>query len=305
MEQIQKLGDFARSFGCEVRFDEPMSRHTTFRIGGPADLFVVVPDCLSLQKLCVRAADCGVPLIPLGNGSNLLVSDSGIRGAVVSFGGKIKEISLCGGTWLDCGAGASLAAACRFAQAHSLTGLEFAYGIPGSVGGAAFMNAGAYGHSVSEFIISCSHIALNGKTGTFRKKELNFNYRKSRYSCGKYLITGIRFRLERGDQAQISARMEELYSRRKNRQPLDLPSAGSVFKRPEGHYAGALIEQCGLKGRRVGGAAVSEKHAGFIVNLGGASCSDVRKLISVIQETVLRETGIRLECEVKMAGQFG
>ncbi|MCI1955690.1 MAG: UDP-N-acetylmuramate dehydrogenase [Oscillospiraceae bacterium] len=302
MNQIQKLGNLAESLGCEVRYQEPMSLHTTFRIGGPADVFLTVGSTPALQKICRRASELGIPIFPLGNGSNLLVSDAGIRGAVVTLDGDFKKIALCSGTSIQCGSGASLASVCNFAKGHALTGLEFAWGIPGSAGGAAFMNAGAYEHCVSEVISSCSHVTATGNAGILKKDDLDFGYRHSAYSSGGSLITSIRLKLKRGNENEISARMEDLYARRKAKQPLELPSAGSVFKRPEGHFAGALIQQCGLKGTRVGGAAVSEKHAGFIVNLGGATCADVRKLIETIQETVLRQTGVRLECEVKAVG---
>ena len=302
MDRMEELGAFARSLGWEARRGEPMSRHTTFKIGGPADLFAVAQDRPSLQKFRRKAAELEVPVFPLGNGSNLLVSDAGIRGAVVAFGEGLRAVALCGETEIECGAGASLASVCSFARRCALTGLEFAWGIPGSAGGAAFMNAGAYGHTVSEVISSCAHLAPDGESGAFRGGELEFGYRHSAYSGGGYCITGLRLNLRHGNRDEISARMEDLYRQRRQKQPLDLPSAGSVFKRPEGHFAGALIEQCGLKGRRVGGAAVSEKHAGFIVNLGGATCEDVKKLIAVIQEAVLRQTGVRLECEIRMAG---
>ena len=299
---IEALGSYARTLGCEVKFGEPMSRHTTFRIGGPADLFVVANSADSLQKLCARAAETGVRIFPLGNGSNLLVSDAGIRGCVAALGGELQEISLCGETSVRCGAGASLAALCSFAKRQSLTGLEFAWGIPGSAGGAAYMNAGAYEHSMSEVVTACGHVAKDGSAGTLSGKALLYGYRRSAYTGNGAVITSVVVGLKRGDPAAIAARMDDLYARRKSKQPLELPSAGSVFKRPAGHFAGTLIEQCGLKGRRVGGAAVSEKHAGFIVNLGGATCADVQALIAVIQETVLRETGVTLECEVKTAG---
>lgn len=301
MDKTEELAEYAKSLGCSVSLGEPMNRHTTFRIGGPADLFLTVSDTPALQKLCRRAAETGVRLTVLGNGSNLLVSDGGIRGAVVALGGKFKEVALCGETSVQCGAGASLAALCSFAKSRSLTGMEFAWGIPGSAGGAAFMNAGAYEHCMAEVIASCSHVTRDGGCGTLRRGELSYGYRHSAYTENGCIITSVRVELERGDPEAIATRMDDLYTRRKTKQPLELPSAGSVFKRPEGHYAGALIEQCGLKGRRVGGAAVSEKHAGFIVNLGGATSEDVRRLIAEIQETVLRETGVKLECEIKTA----
>lgn len=302
MDSVREFGRFAQSLGCETLFGEPMSRHTTFRIGGPADLFLTVTDVPSLEKVCRKAAETGVRLFPLGNGSNLLVSDAGIRGAVLAFGGDFKKTALCGENSIQCGSGASLASASAFARDHGLTGLEFAWGIPGSVGGAAFMNAGAYEHSMAEVIASCDHVTQEGETGTLATGEIGYGYRQSVYMRGGYFITSVRLTLTRGYPEKISARMDDLYARRKAKQPLELPSAGSVFKRPEGHFAGALIEQCGLKGRRVGGAAVSEKHAGFIVNLGSATCTDVQRLIELIQETVLRETGVRLECEIKAVG---
>lgn len=303
MDRIKELGDLARQLGCPtVRFQEPMSSHTTFHIGGPAELFLTVPNADSLRKLCRSAAEREVPVFPLGNGSNLLVSDGGIRGAVVAFGGDLKKVELCSETSVRCGAGASLASVCSFAKEHGLTGLEFAWGIPGSAGGAAFMNCGAYEHNLSEVAAACSHVTALGESGTLTGAALEFGYRRSAYSSGGRIITALRLELKRGNRAEIAARMEDLSARRKAKQPLELPSAGSVFKRPAGHFAGALIEQCGLKGRRVGGAAVSEKHAGFIVNLGGATCADVEKLIDVIRETVRRETGVTLECEVRKVG---
>lgn len=301
MNETEKLAEYARTLGCEAVFGEPMSRHTTFRIGGPADLFLTVENTQTLQKLCARAFETGVRVTPLGNGSNLLVSDGGIRGAVLLLSGDFKKISMCGETSVTCGAGASLAALCAFARDRSLTGMEFAWGIPGSAGGAAFMNAGAYEHCMSEVITSCSHVARNGSCGTIGGSDLHYGYRHSAYSENGFIITSLQVELEHGSREAIEARMDDLFNRRRSKQPLELPSAGSVFKRPAGHYAGALIEQCGLKGKRVGGAAVSEKHAGFIVNLDGATCKDVQNLISVIQETVLRETGVELECEIKTA----
>lgn len=301
MNETEKLAEYARSLGCEAVCGEPMSQHTTFRIGGPADLFLTVENIQTLQKLCARAFETGVRVTPLGNGSNLLVSDGGIRGAVLLLGGDFKKISMCGETSVTCGAGASLAALCAFARDRSLTGMEFAWGIPGSAGGAAFMNAGAYEHCMSEVITSCSHVAQDGNCGTIGGSDLHFGYRHSAYSENGFIITSLQVELKHGSRETIEMRMDDLFNRRRSKQPLELPSAGSIFKRPAGNYAGTLIEQCGLKGKRIGGAAVSEKHAGFIVNLGGATCSDVKNLISVIQETVLRETGVELECEIKTA----
>ena len=303
MNRLEELAETARALGCEARAGEPMNRHTTFRIGGPADLFLTAPDEAALSAVCRRADEMETPLFPLGNGSNLLVSDSGFRGAVVALGEGFRRIEPIGDASVSCGAGVSLAALCTWAKNQQLSGLEFAWGIPGSVGGAAFMNAGAYGHSVSEAIVSCSHVCEDGSPGSRNAEELGFGYRRSSYSSGGSIITSAVFRLRAGEREAIGAEMEDYAARRKAKQPLELPSAGSVFKRPEGHFAGALIEQCGLKGKQIGGAAVSEKHAGFIVNLGGATCCDVKRLIALIQETVLRETGVGLECEIRFLGE--
>lgn len=302
MNGLEDLSETAHTLGCTVCRDEPMSRHTTFHIGGPADLFLTVPDISALKGICRKAAETGTPLFPLGKGSDLLVSDAGIRGAVVALGSNFRKVLLVSESSLLCGTAASIASVCNFAKEQSLTGIEFAWGIPGSMGGAVFMNAGAYEHCVSEVITACSHVTRSGKEETLSGNALDFGYRHSPYSAGGPVITSVRIKLKHGEQSKIAAQMDDLYARRRAKQPLELPSAGSVFKRPKGHYAGTLIEQCGLKGRRVGGAAISQKHAGFIVNLGGATCADVEKLIGIIQETVLRESGVALECEVRKVG---
>lgn len=302
MDAIEQLGKKARELGCLVRFQEPMKRHTTFHIGGPADLFCTAHTAEALAAFLKEAAALDIPVLPLGNGSNMLVSDTGIRGAVLTLDGDFTKIRLAEPNVISCGSAASLAGLCKFAQAHALKGLEFAWGIPGSSGGAAYMNAGAYGGEMINVITRCSHVQRDGTMGKIEGEALHFGYRHSVYMENGAVITGIEVKLTPGDADQIELTMEDYYNRRKTKQPLNKPSAGSVFKRPEGHYAGTLIEQCGLKGRRVGGAAVSEKHAGFIVNLGDATCADVLGLISLIQETVLKETGITLECEVRKIG---
>lgn len=302
MDAVRELGELAASAGCKVKYGEPMSRHTTFRIGGPADLFLSVPDETALECVCGAADRLGVKILPIGNGSNLLVRDEGIRGAVLTLGGAFQTLSLGKEGRIRCGAGVPLAEACAFARDHSLTGLEFAWGIPGAVGGAAYMNAGAYEHAVGETVELCEHVSADGKPGRFSGRDLSWGYRKSPYTDGGAIVTFVTFALRPGSRSEISARMDDLFARRKSRQPLEMPSAGSVFKRPAGHFAGTLIEQCGLKGRCVGGAMVSEKHAGFIVNTGGATCADVHRLIGVIQDTVYKKTGVKLECEVKTIG---
>lgn len=300
MDRIEVLGKKALAFGCDAAYNEPMSRHTTFQIGGPADLFLTAHNTAMLSDVLREAKELGVRAMMLGNGSNMLVSDGGVRGAVVFLDGAFCEVSQRGEAEIVCGAGLSLAGLCNFAKSRALTGLEFAWGIPGSVGGAVYMNAGAYGDEMSGIVTSVSHVAPDGTYGILSGDSLRFGYRHSAYMENGCTIVSATLQLQKGDAAQIALLMEEHYNSRKAKQPLNKPSAGSVFKRPEGHFAGALIEQCGLKGRRVGGAAVSEKHAGFIVNLGGATCKDVLDLIDVIKETVLKETGVSLECEVRM-----
>ena len=298
------LDQTAQALGCPLRVDEPMARHTTFQIGGPADRFLTVENAAQLQGLlsCLRQA--GIPYLVLGKGSNLLVSDKGIRGAVLHLGGDFKKVEvLPDGRTLRAGAGAPLASVCALARERSLTGLEFAWGIPGSVGGGAYMDAGAYGGEMRDVVSRVLHLGPDGTPGEARGEELCFGYRKSRYTGGEDIITAVEFTLQPGDPAAIAGKMEELMGRRKDKQPYDMPSAGSVFKRPQNGFAAALIEQCGLKGRRVGGAQVSEKHAGFIVNTGGASCQDVLELIAVIQKTVEEQTGTCLECEVRVTGE--
>ena len=293
----------AQALGIPVAVGEPMSRHTTFQIGGPADRFAAVETLPQLKALLQALESQGLPSLVLGQGSNLLVSDKGIRGAVLLLSGEFKAVTLLEDGLVRAGAGASLASVCRFAQEHSLTGLEFAWGIPGSVGGAAYMDAGAYGGEMKDVVERVRHLTPAGEEGEAAGEALQFAYRKSRYTGGRDIITFVEYRLAPGDPAQISAQMEDLMARRKSKQPYDMPSAGSVFKRPEGYYAAALIEECGLKGRRVGGAQVSEKHAGFIVNTGGATCQDVLGLIEEIQREVFAQKGVRLETEVRVTGE--
>ena len=293
-----------KDIGCEVRADEPMKQHTSFRIGGAADWFVTVHDERQLRDVLALARRENIPVFVLGNGSNLLVSDKGIRGIVLRLGGAFCDIGLNSDGTIHCGAGAQLSRLCAFALERSLTGLEFAWGIPGSCGGAALMDAGAYGGEMKDVVISCEHICLaTGESGRFTGDELDFAYRHSVYSGGGYVITALNLRLEKGDKEAIRAKMDDLMGRRKDKQPLEYPSAGSIFKRPEGYFAGGLIEQCGLKGALKGGAQVSPKHAGFIVNVGGATCEDVLTLIGDIQRKVKEETGVDLECEVRKTGE--
>lgn len=303
MKTLEQIEQRANELGCRCLRQEPMALHTTFRIGGPADLFLTVENLRQLREMAAACREQEIPMMFLGNGSNLLVSDKGIRGVVIRLAGDFAKVAREGKTGICCGAGATLASACVFARDNDLTGLEFAWGIPGSAGGAAYMNAGAYGGEMKDVLRSCEHMTPDGKIEILSGEEMRLSYRRSAYTGGENVILFLHMQLEKGHHSAIASQMEELMNRRREKQPYDMPSAGSVFKRPEGYFAGTLIEQCGLKGKTVGGAQVSPKHAGFIVNTGGATCRDVQELIAMIQESVLRETGVQLECEVRACGE--
>lgn len=294
--------EFADEHGIKFLEHEDLSKHTSFKIGGPAEFFVKPKNKEQVSAVVDYCEKNSVPLLPLGKGSNVLVSDNGINGVVMYFGSDFGKIELIDENTIYCEAGAGLAALCNFALENELTGLEFAYGIPGSVGGAVFMNAGAYGGEIKDVIVYADHVDKNGKAGKFTGEELEMSYRHSVYSGKEYFITGAAFKLKKGEKAEIKAKMDDLIGRRFDKQPMDKPSAGSTFKRPEGAFASALIDQCGLKGYRVGGAEVSTKHAGFVVNIGGATCEDVLRLIKDVQEKVKNDTGFFLEPEVEILG---
>lgn len=302
MVNIENIKQLAIDNGCEVRENEPMNRYTTFKIGGNAQLLVFVPNISALKAILRKCDEEKIPVFILGKGSNLLVSDKGIEGVVIKLDGGFKKITLVDDDTAYCGAAASLASVCRFALENGLSGLEFAWGIPGSAGGAAYMNAGAYGGEMKDVLINCNHITKSGETGSLSGEELKLSYRHSVYCENENIITGISLRLHKDSKAEINRRMDDYMQRRKDKQPLDYPSAGSVFKRPEGYFAGTLIQDSGLKGASVGGAMVSTKHAGFIINTGGAKCSDVLSLIEHIKATVKDKFGVELECEVKPVG---
>ena len=282
--------------------NEPMSAHTTFKIGGAADLLISASDVDQLICVTAACAESGVPYMILGNGSNLLVSDNGIRGAVIALEGRFKELTV-DGDQIIAGAGARLSKLCTVALEHGLGGLEFAYGIPGTVGGAVYMNAGAYGGEMKDVVTAVTALAPDGTLRTYSREELAFGYRTSVFKTNQSMILYSNYQLHKDSQEKIKAQMDDVMTRRKTKQPLELPSAGSVFKRPAGAFAGTLIEQCGLKGKTVGGAQVSEKHAGFIVNAGGATCDDVMRLIALVQDTVKAQTGYVLEPEIIRTGR--
>lgn len=298
MNKSETIFNLAEILGCEARKYEPMSKHTSFKIGGNADVYIKVNNLSKLSTILKECQASDVDYMILGNGSNLLVSDEGIRGVVIRLDGDFRKITLLDDTTIFCGAGATLAYLCKFALNCGLSGLEFAWGIPGTVGGAVFMNAGAYDGEMKDVVHSVSHISPSGEIGRTEKENLNFGYRTSVYRSNNMIITGVTLKLKKGNPDEIRAKMDDYMSRRSTKQPLEYPSAGSVFKRPEGNFAGALIEQCGLKGKTCGGAQVSEKHAGFIINKSNATSKDVRDLIGEIQKTVSEKTGYSLECEL-------
>ena len=281
--------------------NEPMSCHTTFKIGGDADVFIKVKSVSELKQVISLTNELNVPRFILGKGSNLLVSDSGIEGAVISLQG-LDNIEINGDT-IVCGAGVSLRSVCIAAQKASLSGIEFAYGIPGTVGGALYMNAGAYGGEMSQVVVSATAIDAGGNEVEIELLDMKLGYRTSVFKNSNLIITSVVMKLQKGDSTTIKNAMDDFFGRRRDKQPLEYPSAGSTFKRPEGYFAGALIEQNNLKGVQCGGAQVSMKHAGFVINTGNATCSDVLSLIEKIQDTVKSADGVNLEPEVIFVGR--
>ena len=300
MMKLDRLAeDFRRELPeLELRREEPMSRHTTFRVGGPAALMALPRDEEQLLRTARIARQSEARTLFVGNGSNLLVDDAGLDALVIKTAPRVSRVEAEKGV-LSAGAGISLAQLAVEAASRGLTGLEFSHGIPGSLGGAVVMNAGAYGGELCQVISAVRAMDGQGEYRELTGPECAFSYRHSLFSDGDWLVLGARVTLEPGDPSAIRARMEELMGKRKAKQPLEYPSAGSTFKRPEGHFAAALIEGCGLKGLRVGGAQVSVKHAGFVINTGGATCRDILELMDQVRERVFRETGVTLEPEVR------
>lgn len=294
---------FAEELGAEVIFDAPMKKYTSFKCGGNASVLIIPDSIISLQKLIEFCLQSNVKPFIMGNGSNLLVSDKGIDGVVIKIASKISEIKLLDDTTIYCEAGASLKSLCMFALENELSGLEFAYGIPGNLGGAVYMNAGAYGGEMKDVLYSCKHIDNNGQLGELSQNELDLDYRKSAYTSNGFTVVSAILKLKKSDKSSIKEAMNTNLQKRKDKQPLEYGSAGSTFKRPTGYFAGALIEDCGLKGYAVGGAQVSEKHAGFVINKNGATATDVLTLIKDVQRIVYDKHGVMLETEVKIIGE--
>lgn len=298
MNKFENVYKLAEELGANAQYGVAMSTMTTFKIGGAAGLYIEAKTKKQLSSLIKYMNDNKIDYIVLGKGSNVLVNDNGIDKVVIKLKGEFCEVSMLDDTTIYCGAGLSLAGLCKEAESKSLSGLEFAWGIPGSVGGAAFMNAGAYGGEMKDVLYSVTHIDKHGKLGVIKSSDLDLGYRHSIYKVNGFTIIGVTLKLKLDSKNSIRERMDDYMGRRKDKQPLEFPSAGSVFRRPEGNYAGALIEKCGLKGKSVGGAQVSPKHAGFIVNTGSATAEDVKNLVALIQKTVKKETGYSLQREI-------
>ena len=297
-EWIRKLGE-----QVEILVAEPMKNHTTFRIGGPADALALPKTPEEVAEVVHFCYEHAQPYYVLGNGSNLLVSDEGYRGLVLQLYRNFNDIQVNGET-ITVQYGAMLAAVARTAYQTGLTGLEFASGIPGTIGGAVVMNAGAYGGEMKNVLKEVTVLTKEGEVLVIPAKALELGYRTSVIPKNGWIVLGAVLQLKKGDQEQILARMEELKEQRITKQPLDLPSAGSTFKRPEGYFAGKLIMDAGLRGFTVGGAQVSEKHCGFVVNRGNATAADVWELICEVKRRVKEMTGVELEPEVKLLGDF-
>lgn len=299
----QAIRELRKTLGEDaVRLAEPMKAHTSFRIGGPADIFLMPGSAAEAAIALEILRRHGIPVFILGNGSNLLVRDKGIRGAVLQLSGRMAALEE-EGTMIYAQGGALLSAVAAKAAEKGLAGLEFASGIPGSVGGAVIMNAGAYGGEMKGVLESVDVLTEALEQLTLPVGELGLSYRHSSLAERGDIVLGARFRLAEGDPQAIRARMAELAEQRREKQPLQYPSAGSTFKRPEGYFAGKLVQDAGLKGKAIGGAQVSEKHAGFLVNTGNATARDMLELIAFCQRTVEEKFGVRLETEVKIVGE--
>jgi len=301
-QEIKKM--FCELLGRDhVLTDEPMKQHTTFKIGGPADYFLVPETGEEVGEIIKICRKTDTPYFILGNGSNLLVGDGGYRGAVIQVYRNMSAVTV-EGTTITAQAGALLSAVAAAAKNASLTGFEFAGGIPGTVGGAAVMNAGAYGGEMKDVLVEVTVMDAEGKIFAISAEKLELGYRTSVIKKAGYIVLEAKIRLKEGDQEAIRERMKELTIQRTTKQPLEYPSAGSTFKRPEGYFAGKLVMDSGLRGYQVGGARISEKHCGFVINAGDATAKDVRTLMDNVRDIVYEKYGVTLEPEVKFLGEF-
>lgn len=295
---FQELYNYAASINCDAVLGEAMSLHTSFKTGGPCGIRLSPDSTEQIILIINKARELNIPFVILGNGTNVLVPDEGIEKAVIIIGDKMSDFRLETEDTVSFTAGVNLVSLCRFALDNNLSGLEFAFGIPGTCGGAVYMNAGAYGGEMKDVLTEITHLTPDMKIETISAEDADLSYRHSIYKSNNCIILGGKVKLTPDTNENIKARMNDFLGRRKDKQPLEYPSAGSTFKRPEGYFAGALIEQCNLKGKSIGGAQVSEKHAGFVINKGGATSADILNLIDFIAETVKKETGVTLDTEV-------
>lgn len=298
IEAINLLFDSAIEMGCKAYKDEMLCNHISFKVGGPCPLLIEPKTEKQLTDILKLIKNENVPYTVLGNGTNVLVLDEGLDKVVVKIGDEMTSLTLEGKDVICCSAGTKVVTLCKFALENSLSGLEFAYGIPGTCGGAVFMNAGAYGGEVKDVISEITYLTPELELKTMPVEEAKLSYRHSVFKENGCIVVSAKFRMKKAPKDEIKTAMNDFLSRRKDKQPLEYPSAGSTFKRPEGYFAGALIEQCGFKGKSLGGAQISDKHAGFLINKNNATAKDILDLISLTQETVKKETGVTLEPEV-------
>ena len=298
IETISLLFNSAIEMGCKAYKNEMLSNHISFKVGGPCPLLIEPKNEKQLTDILKLIKETESPYIILGNGTNVLVLDEGLEKIVVKIGDEMTELSLEGDDVICCSAGTKVVTLCKFALENSLSGLEFAYGIPGTCGGAVFMNAGAYGGEVKDVISEITYLTPDLELKTMPVEEAKLSYRHSVFKENDCIVVSAKFKMKKAPQEEIKTAMNDYLSRRKDKQPLEYPSAGSTFKRPDGYFAGALIEQCGLKGKSIGGAEISDKHAGFLINKNNATAKDILDLINFTQETVKKETGVTLEPEV-------
>ena len=294
----EKIISKAEELGCKYELNTPMKNYVTMKVGGNADSLVKVNSSDSIKQLVSLAKSEDVPYFVVGNGSNIIVNDNGIKGVVILIHNDFASVT-CDDEYIECDAGLPLSKLCKVALDNSLTGLEFAWGIPGSVGGAVYMNAGAYGGEICQVICECEYLDSDLEIKTVKVEDMDLSYRHSMFTDTDKIILKAKFKLSKGNKEEIEALMNKNMTARKTKQPLEYPSSGSTFKRPEGSYASKLIEECGLKGLTVGGAQVSEKHSGFVINIGDATCEDLVNLIALIRQIVYDKTGFILEEEVK------
>ena len=298
IETINSLFDSAIEMGCKAYKDEKLCNHTSFKVGGPCPLLIEPKNEKQLTGILKIIKETQTPYTILGNGTNVLVLDEGLDKVVVKIGDEMTSLSLEGDDVICCSAGTKVVTLCKFALENSLSGLEFAYGIPGTCGGAVFMNAGAYGGEVKDVISEITYLTPDLELKTMPVEEAKLSYRHSIFKENGCIVVSAKFKMKKAPKEEIKTAMNDFLSRRKDKQPLEYPSAGSTFKRPEGYFAGALIEQCGFKGKSLGGAQISDKHAGFLINKDNATAKDILDLIKLTQETVKKETGVALEPEV-------